>query len=116
MTPEQMYEQVLALLSSTERKTTAEDVRQAFGLVSRLAEQEVAEAVYLLGEYYYYGVMVSQDEEHAAELYRRAKALGSVHGAMLADAELLGLDRPTTIMELAFQEAGCIPGPSKYLD
>ena len=75
-----------------------------------------AEAVYLLGEYYYYGVLVEQDEEHAAELYRRAKALGSVHGALLADAELLGLDRPTTIMELAFQEAGCIPGPSKYLD
>ena len=51
-------------------------------------------AVYMIGEYYYYGYIVDEDEEEAIKYFKRAAELGCERAAEILSRILLRNEEP----------------------
>ena len=60
----------------------------------RAAKNEYAAAVCKIGEYYYYGYIVDEDEEEAIKFFKRAAELGCERAAEILSRILLKNEEP----------------------
>ena len=83
--PENFYNFALALRDFGDKSND----KEMFENLAKASESGLADATNLLGDCYFYGIGVEQDQKKGVELFVKAADMGSIHGCFSAGNELL---------------------------
>ena len=106
-TAQELYQEVVESLTPGQ-KITQETIKEAHEKLKEAAAQDYPDAVYWMGEFWYYGVIEEEDEDEAVDYYQKAANLGSKGASDTMMTYAMMLPKPITLLQRAFQELGLI--------